>query len=223
MNILALDTSTDRCSVALWMKGEVLARDVLAGQRHSELLLPMVGEVLVEGGVSLKSLDGIAFGEGPGSFTGLRIGCGVAQGLALGADLPVAGIGTLLALAEGSGRDRVIACLDARMGEIYHAVYEKREGEWQVVSPPRLCSPGEVPDVGAGRWTGAGNGFAAYGELLAAGYAGRLEEVMPDLHPRAADMARLAESLFEQGLGMDAAYAAPCYLRDKVALKTSER
>jgi tRNA threonylcarbamoyladenosine biosynthesis protein TsaB len=140
VKILALDTSTENCSAALWLDGAIASREVLAGQRHSELILPMVGELLAEAGIGLRALDGIAFGSGPGSFTGLRIGCGVAQGLAFGADLPVAGICTLLALAQGSGGDRVIGCLDARMGEIYHAVYERSANGWQTIHEPRLCA-----------------------------------------------------------------------------------
>ena len=111
MKLLALDTSTENCSLALWLDGEVVSRQELAGQRHSDLVLPMLAELLESAGLELRELDGIAFGEGPGSFTGLRIGCGVAQGLAFGADLPVLGISTLLALAAATQGERVIACL----------------------------------------------------------------------------------------------------------------
>src|ERR1017187_8228004 len=114
MQILALDASTEVCAVALGDGLHWLERSEVAGQRHSELLLPMIGAILADCGVTLQQLDGIAFGAGPGSFTGLRIACGVAQGLALARNLPVAGIGTLLALAEDCGADKVIACLDAR-------------------------------------------------------------------------------------------------------------
>lgn len=223
MKILALDTSTELCSVALWLDGEMLVREELAGQRHSELVLPMVQDVLAEAGLDLKVLDGIAFGEGPGSFTGLRIGCGVVQGLAFGADLPVAGVCTLLALAEASGASRAIACLDARMGEVYHAVYEKGESGWQALSAPGLSLPQDAPEVAGEGWTGCGNGFAAYGEALRSRYAGKLGEVLPAVLPHAAEIARLGAVQFELGLGRDAAEAAPLYIRNKVALKTSER
>ncbi|MDP3483577.1 MAG: tRNA (adenosine(37)-N6)-threonylcarbamoyltransferase complex dimerization subunit type 1 TsaB, partial [Sulfuricella sp.] len=191
MKILALDSSTELCSVALWLDGEMLVREELAGQRHSELLLPMVQELLAEAGLDLKALDGIAFGEGPGSFTGLRIGCGVAQGLAFGAGLPVAGVCTLLALADASGAGRVIACLDARMGEVYHGVYEKIEGEWRTLNAPGLSLPPQTPDVAGEHWVGCGNGFAAHGEILRSRYAGLLVEVMPDVLPHAAQIAVL--------------------------------
>ncbi|MCE5182856.1 MAG: tRNA (adenosine(37)-N6)-threonylcarbamoyltransferase complex dimerization subunit type 1 TsaB [Betaproteobacteria bacterium] len=223
MKILALDTSTELCSVALWLDGETFVREELAGQRHSELVLPMVDELLAEAGLDLKELDGIAFGEGPGSFTGLRIGCGVAQGLAFGADLPVAGICTLLAMAEASGANRVIACLDARMGEIYHGVYEKIEGGWQALSAPGLGAPQHAPEAAGEGWIGCGNGFAVHGEVLAERYAGQLAEVMPGIFPHAAQIACLGAERFRNDLGVDAAEAAPLYIRNKVALKTSER
>ena len=223
MKILALDTSTEHCSVAIWADGELFARDILAGQRHSELLLPLVSEMLAERGLNLRELDGIAFGSGPGSFTGLRIGCGVAQGLAFGADLPVVGISTLLALAQGTEGERVIACLDARMGEVYHAVYERGAEGWREVSDPGLYAPQDAPMVAGDDWTGCGSGFAAYGEALCERYAGQLQTLIPGVFPQARDIACLAAPLFERGEGMDAALAAPLYIRNKVALKTSER
>jgi tRNA threonylcarbamoyladenosine biosynthesis protein TsaB len=223
MKLLALDTSTENCSVALWLDGEVISRQELAGQRHSDLVLPMLEELLDEAGITLGALNGIAFGEGPGSFTGLRIGCGVAQGLALGAGLPVAGISTLLALAAASGAERVIACLDARIGEIYHAAYEKQDGAWQTVSAPSLGLAQDAPPLAGSGWVGVGSGFAAYAEALQQRYAGQLAAVDGGAYPQAAAMVRLAVPLFEQGLGHDAALAAPLYIRNKVALKTSER
>ncbi|MDD5329561.1 MAG: tRNA (adenosine(37)-N6)-threonylcarbamoyltransferase complex dimerization subunit type 1 TsaB [Sulfuricella sp.] len=223
MKILALDTSTELCSVALWLDGELHVREELAGQRHSELVLPMVHGLLGEAGLRLNALDGVAFGEGPGSFTGLRIGCGVAQGLAFGGGLPVVGVCTLLALADASGASRAIACLDARMGEIYHAVYEKLDGEWRELSAPGLGLPQDAPEVAGVGWTGCGSGFAAYGEALGGRYGGQIETVRGELLPHAAQIAGLGAIRFARGLGRDAAEAAPLYIRNKVALKTSER
>lgn len=223
MKILAFDTSTEYCSVAVWADGEMTARDVLAGQRHSELLLPLVGEMLAERGMSLQALDGIAFGSGPGSFTGLRIGCGVAQGLAFAADLPVIGVCTLLALAQGADGERVIACLDARVGEVYHAAYARDAESWREVLAPGLYAPQDTPGVEAEGWTGCGSGFAAHGEALRGRYAGQLQRVFADAFPLARDIARLAAPRFANGEGEDAALAAPLYIRNKVALKTSER
>ena len=223
MKILALDTSTEHCSVALWRDGAVDAREVLAGQRHSQLLLPMVDELLERHELTVAGLDGIAFGQGPGSFTGLRIACGVTQGLAFGAGLPVVGVGTLLAMAAATGVGRVVCCLDARMGEIYHAVYAKGKAGWEPVHAPNLCAPGAAPLPPAGQWTGCGSGFAAHGTVLEQRHAGRLSAIMPDIFPHARDIARLAVLEFEAGRTLAAEQALPVYIRDKVALTTHER
>lgn len=223
MNLLALDTSTEYCSLALLIEGETLSRHVLAGQKHSEMVLALVDELLAEGGVGLRNLDGIAFGSGPGSFTGLRIACGVAQGLAFGADLPVAGISTLLALAEGSGADKVVACLDARMGEIYHGVYQRSNGHWEELSAPGLSTAADAPLPDGSGWTGCGSGFAQYDEALALRYGQTLSAVQRSLFPKAEFIVRLAEPIFARGHGVPPDEALPVYIRDKVALKTSER
>ncbi len=223
MKILALDTSTENCSVALWLEGQVFTRQELAGQRHSELILPMLQQLLAEAGLSLNKLHGIAYGCGPGSFTGLRIGCGVVQGLALAAALPVVGVSTLMALAQASGSQRAIACLDARMGEIYHAEYQKDNQAWQILSEPGLYLPQQAPEVQGNDWVAIGSGFGAYGEILQQRYQGQLTGMITDVFPQAEHIARLAIPLFEQGLSSDAAHAVPLYIRDKVALKTHER
>jgi tRNA threonylcarbamoyladenosine biosynthesis protein TsaB len=223
LNILALDTSTEWCSVALWLDGRLLSRDERAGQRHSELLLPMIDAVLVEAGLALTDLDGLAFGAGPGSFTGLRIACGVTQGLAFGAGLQVVPVGTLEALAEASAAPRVVAALDARMEEIYHAAYVREGAGWREVHPPCLCAPAAAPALENGEWTGCGNGFAVQGGALRERYAGQLREVRGDLQPHARHMLRIAAERFAQGGGLDPAQAAPLYVRDKVALSVAER
>jgi tRNA threonylcarbamoyladenosine biosynthesis protein TsaB len=240
MRVLALDTSTEYCSVALWQDGAVAERCELVGQRHSEMLIGMLDELLNSAGVKLAQVDGIAFGKGPGSFTGVRIACGAAQGLALGANLPAIGVCTLEALAEASGKSRVIAALDARMGEIYHASYQKHEDAWATVTEPCLCKPENAPKVGnllsananaeltpplvqAEGWFGAGSGFAMHGKALGARYAGKLIGMDGSMVPQAAAVAKLGAAQFALGRGADAAEALPLYLRDKVALKTSER
>ena len=154
MKILALDTSTAHCSVALWIDGEVAAREALAGQRHSELLLGMIDALLRGSGLSVRNLDGIAYGEGPGSFTGLRIACGVVQGLAFGGGVPVVGIGTLLAMAAGSGAPRIVCCVDARVHEIYHAAY------CRVAAGERTGVP--AAPLRGGERTGETQGFPHY-------------------------------------------------------------
>ena len=185
--------------------------------------MEMLDGVLHEANVTLAQLDGIAFGAGPGSFTGVRIACGVAQGLALGAALPVVGVCTLLALAQASGHDRVIAALDARMAEVYHAAYEKRAGLWVTVSEPGLCLPQDAPSLAGDGWLGAGSGFVAHGDQFRARYAENMAQVDAQAVPQAKAIAQLAAELFAAGQGVDAAQATPVYLRDKVALKTCER
>jgi tRNA threonylcarbamoyladenosine biosynthesis protein TsaB len=223
MNILAIDTSTDFCSAALWRDGRLVEREAAAGQSHSTLLAAMVDAVLAEAGLTISKLDGVAYGEGPGSFTGLRIACAVAQGYAYAAGIPVAGIGTLHAMAAACGATPVVCCLDARMQEVYHAAYV-REGEvWRAVSPPQVCAPAAVPLPEGGGWTGCGSGFAVYGDVLRRRMGAALTAVCPDIYPHARDIARLAVPLFAAGLGLPAEHAAPIYIRDKVALKTVER
>jgi len=223
LKILALDTSTEYCSAALWVDGDADVREARAGQSHSDLVLGMIDELLKNRAVSLRDLDGIAYGEGPGSFTGLRIACGVVQGLAFGADLPVVGIGTLLAMAEGSGVGRVVCCVDARVHEIYHAAYECERDRWAVVHDPSLCAPAAVPELPGDGWLACGSGFKAYGEVLGQRYSGKLASIDLTLYPHARDIAALAAPRFAAGLGVSADEAAPVYLRDKVALRIDER
>lgn len=223
LNILALDTSTEFCSVALWRDGNIDERETHAGQRHSELLLGMVDDLLAAHDLRVSGLDGIAYGQGPGSFTGLRIASGVTQGLAFGAGLPVAGICTLLAMAEAADAERVVCCLDARMGEIYHAAYARPGADWLTVCEPGLWAPADAPALPQGAWFGCGNAFSAYREALQQRYEGVLSATAPELMPHARDIARLAAPVFERGEGVDAALAAPLYIRDKVALRTDER
>ncbi len=239
MQFLALETSTEYCSVAIYQNGDIQSRSELAGQRHSELLLEMIAQVMNEAGLKLSQLDGIAFGAGPGSFTGVRIACGVAQGLALGADLPVLGVCTLQAVAHAAGHNKVIAAIDARMNEVYFAAYqmqasqmqsgENKSCEWTTVCEPVLSLPQSTPDVAGSGWFGAGSGFslspcgAAHGAALRARYGTQLTGVDATIIPQASAIAQLAAPLFVAGQGQDAALALPLYLRDKVALKISER
>jgi tRNA threonylcarbamoyladenosine biosynthesis protein TsaB len=223
LNILALETSSPWCSVALWLNGRVLAREEHAGQRHSELLLPMVHSLLAEASIELPALHAIAFGAGPGSFTGLRIACGVAQGLAAGAGLTTAGVVTLAAIAEASAGQRVLACLDARMGEIYYAAYERAGAEWNVIHPPQLCTPERAPAVHGADWVAAGNGFAAHGPALARRYDGQIAQTRSELHPHAREIAILGAGLAQRGSTVAPEQAHPLYLRDHVALTVEER
>lgn len=223
MRILSIETSTEYCSVALWQDGTVHQRCELVGQKHSEVLMAMVDGVLTDAGFTIRDIGGIAFGKGPGSFTGVRIACGVAQGLAFGIDVNVVGVCTLQALAEASGKEKVIAALDARMSELYLAAYEKRDGDWVTVVEPCLCKPDEAPGVPGEGWHGAGSGFAVNADALAARYGMQMTGADAQAIPQAAAVARIAAAEFAKGNAVDAAMALPLYLRDKVALKTSER
>jgi tRNA threonylcarbamoyladenosine biosynthesis protein TsaB len=226
MNLLAIDTSTDFCSVAASRGEAVFSRHERASQRQAETILGMVEELLAEAGVELARIRGIAYGEGPGSFTGLRIAAGVTQGLALARGIGVIGVGSLLALSEEAAKDaggRVIACLDAHKGEVYHAAYRRAGAGWEEVSAPGLYRPEAVPLAPGADWTGCGDGFAAYRERLAARLGERVSAIRPEAVPSARAVLKLAMPRFAAGEAKDAATAVPVYLRDKVALKTSER
>ena len=226
MNLLAIDTSTDFCSVAASRGEAVFSRHERASQRQAETILGMVEELLAEAGVELARIRGIAYGEGPGSFTGLRIAAGVTQGLALARGIGVIGVGSLLALSEEAAKDaggRVIACLDAHKGEVYHAAYRRAGAGWEEVSAPGLYRPEAVPLAPGADWTGCGDGFAAYRERLAARLGKCVSAIRPEAVPSARAVLKLAMPRFAAGEAKDAATAVPVYLRDKVALKTSER
>ena len=223
MRILALDTSTEWCGAAVGDDAQWLVREIRSGAQHSEHLLPMVRAVLAEAGTSLASLDAIAFGAGPGSFTGIRVGCGVAQGLAFGADLPVVAVSTLEALAQEARRahgwSRVFACLDARMREVYAAAYEAEAATWRAFLEPLVAQPGDLAPL-ANAEAGAGNGFAAYPALAA--QIG-LEAIDATLRPTARAIGELALPRVVAGGGVPAAEALPNYVRQRVALTTAER
>jgi tRNA threonylcarbamoyladenosine biosynthesis protein TsaB len=225
MWMLALDSSTAWCSVAVGDGRRWHVRDERAGSSHSERLLPMVSAVLAESGLSLGRLDGIAFGAGPGSFTGIRIGCGVAQGLAFGTDLPLVAVPTLEALAQEARRThgwpRVFACLDARMREVYAGLYEADGDSWRALTAPIAAKPAELSlPVPHDTVRGAGNGFDAY-PMLAAQLG--LSGTDSGLRPTAQAIGELALPRLAAGEGVTAAAALPLYVRHRVALTTAER
>lgn len=223
MKILALDTSTEFLSLALQVGDKSFSHYQNVGQTASQLILPRIQVLLDEAEIKLSDLDGIAFGAGPGSFTGVRIACGVAQGLGFGAGVPVVGVNTLNALAEASGKDKVIACLDARMGEIYHAAYIKQNGSWVEISATAVCKPEAAPALEGGNWTGAGSGWAVYGEVLSKIYAKNLSQILPDITPTAEAILQLGLPAFAAGNAKPASEAAPIYIRNRIALTTQER
>ncbi|MDP3678567.1 MAG: tRNA (adenosine(37)-N6)-threonylcarbamoyltransferase complex dimerization subunit type 1 TsaB [Methylotenera sp.] len=223
MNIIAFDTSTEYLSLALLKGEEMFTFDINAGQTHSQIILPQIQVLLDSANMQLKDLHGISFGAGPGSFTGVRIAAGVAQGLGFGANLPVVGVCTLMALAEASGVSKIVACLDARMGEVYHAAYVKNSAGWQTVIEPGLYKPDAVPAVEGTDWVGAGSGWQAYSEVLSTAYSGQVETIQPALLPTAEAILKLAQPVFASGEAKSASEAMPLYIRNRVALKTSER
>lgn len=221
--ILAVETSTELASVALLLKDRLLVREAASVQTHSQSLLPMVQAVLAEAGIRLADCDAIAFGAGPGSFTGVRTACGAVQGLAFGAGLPVAPVGTLDAMAETcrekTGASDVLCLLDARMGEVYWAQFHHGAGGWQTVVAPRLSRPADVAPHGQA--LACGNGLTAYADA----FSGRdfLAGSQAGIMPHAAQIATLARLAVARGDTLDAAAAQPVYLRNKVAYTTAER
>ena len=220
IKLLAIETSTDACSAALLCDGRVHDRYQLAPRAHGHLILDMVDAVLAEAGWSLKQLDGLAFGRGPGAFTGVRIATGVIQGLAFGADLPVVPVSTLAALAQGAqrqhGATKVLAALDARMTEIYWGVYQCNAAGLMIEAEAECVCPAShiEPPAGTG-WFGIGSGFAAYAAILHT-RLGILTGCAPDAYPQARDVAVLGAAAFAQGLAVSAEQALPVYLRDNV-------
>lgn len=222
MLILALETSTELGSCALWRDGELSVRLCPAGRSHSETLLPLVRELLAEAAVAVSQLDAIAFGVGPGAFTGLRVACGAAQGLAVANGIPLLPLTSLEAMAAATGAEQVLALLDARMGEVYAGAYRRSADGYVLQGEIRVSSPVDVPIPAESGWLACGNAPAAYPQL-----AERLAEaglaVRGDILPTAAVLAQLAVPRLRRGEGIDAALAAPLYVRDKVAKTVAER
>lgn len=224
LKILAVDTATEACSAALLVGDKLFSRWEEAPRDHTRKILPMVQAVLEDAGISLSDLDAIAFGRGPGSFTGVRIGIGVAQGLAFGAGVPLIGISTLAAMAQGAyrldGAEQVLTAIDARMNEVYFGRYELIDGRMQLVSDEVVSEPVALVDVRgklAGRVTCVGTGFETYGETLS-GLADELA-VSQVRFPAAEDMLPLARAAWLAGEAVPVEQATPVYLRDKVTWK----
>jgi tRNA threonylcarbamoyladenosine biosynthesis protein TsaB len=222
--ILAIETSSELASAALLQGDRMLYRAAPAAQTHSHTILPLIQGLLAEAGVALAQCDAIGFGSGPGSFTGVRTACGIAQGLAFGADVPLVPVVTLQAMAQSCrsahGDDDVLAVLDARMGEVYWAQYRYRPGDgWQVVIAPTLSAPAAVNPQGAVR--ACGNGLAAYAEAFAG--AAFMRDALTGLMPQADAVAQLARMGLAAGQAIAAADAQPLYLRNKIALTIDER
>jgi tRNA threonylcarbamoyladenosine biosynthesis protein TsaB len=224
MRVLAFDTSTEALSVALLTEEGTIERGLEMARGHADQILPLIDAVLGEAGVRLSQLDGIAAGVGPGTFTGVRISVAVAQGLSFGAGLPVVPVTSLEALAFPAilaGAERVLACLDARMGEVYWGCFVRDPAQGlSVLGSLQVAPPNRVRLPSAGRYRGVGRGFTAYPELAA---LVDLDARSKAALPNAADMARLGALRFAAGQGQSPADLKPEYVRDKVALTEAER
>ena len=222
LKILAIETSTELCSVALLVGEDLHCDAALAPNQHAERLMPMIRQLLGSADLPMSGVDAVAFGQGPGSFTGLRIACGIAQGLALGASRPVIAVPSVLALAEQAGGARVVVGLDARMGETYLAAYTHTGSDWSAVVEPALFPRAALPSLEGSDWVAVGSGFDAF-DWLREAYAPRVGRHVGNALPRADAVARLAARRLARGEVLEAEGAAPLYLRDKVALTTQER
>ena len=217
MKILAFDTSTEACSCALYIDRKIEDRSVIAPRKHAALILTMVDELLSEAGLKVTQLDMLAFGRGPGNFTGLRIACGVAQGIAFGADIPVAPISSLAILAQAAQSKNVLAVIDARMAEIYYGLYIlDNQGIMRCSGAEMVCAPENLTVPNAGQWFGVGTGWATYGEQLSKRLGERLQNYQADKYPQARAMMPLALTAFKEGQIVSAENALPVYLRNKV-------
>lgn len=227
VKILALDTATEACSAALWNNGVVISRFENAGRSHTEHLMPMVRALMAESGFTFAQLDGIACGVGPGSFAGVRIGVGFVKGLALARDLPVVGVSSLAMLAQheiGQGAQRVLAVIDARMGEVYHGAYERdAQGLARSLGPEGVCAPAAIPRLAAGSWAATGTGWGAYAEALKQAAGVEPSAINGAALPSATAALTLALPRFLADQTQSSDDLAPVYLRNKVALTLLEQ
>ena len=219
MKLLAIDTATEACSAALNINGITTKKYVVAPRRHAELILSMVDELLAESSLSLSQLDALAFGRGPGAFTGVRIATGVIQGLALSADCPVVPVSTLAALAQGAiSESKQIACaIDARMNEVYWGLYQANEDNiMQLVGEETVCPPAAIHIPSSDGWFGVGSGWETYENELKSRMSSYLSACRIGDYPTAEAICTLAADAYLRGDAVDAAEAQPIYLRDKV-------
>ena len=224
LNVLAIETSTEVCSVAVSVSGELLLLEKHVGQRHSEVILPMIDQLILDSGISLQQMDVIGFGAGPGSFTGVRLACSVAQGLAFGVSVPVVPVSSLEALAQATNFEKVLICQDARMNQVYFASYERKDSSWVPLTEPCVCDPQEVTVPMGGGWIACGSGFISYEEEFKSyfGLSGLTVNV-DHINPPAREVLLIAEREFSNDRYVAAENAAPTYVRNKVALTLDEQ
>jgi len=227
MKILAVDTATEACSAALYIDGEIQERFQLAPRIHTQLVLPMIDELMAEAELRPQQLDGLAFGCGPGSFTGIRIATGIIQGIAYGADLPVVRVSTLAAISQAclqkTTHDTIFTAVDARMNEIYWAVYERdAEGYAQLIGKEVVQPANEIDALGLSGY-GIGSGWLSYEQILKERLAEQLQGFDAEYLPHSREIALLGAVGMKRGLDVSVGEAMPVYLRDKVAKTTAER
>jgi len=227
MKILAIETATEACSAALLMDGQIIDRFQVAPREHGNLILSMVDDLLNEAGLTLQQMDALAFGRGPGSFTGVRMATGVIQGLAFAVDLPVAPVSTLAALAEQalsqSVGKTVYAALDARMSEVYWCEYQNINGALSAVSDELVIAPQKIQAAQGKEAVGIGHGWDTYANELTQLVNANELLVMPDALPRAREIVQLAVEIVNSGQTVSADHALPVYLRDNVAKKKAQQ
>ncbi len=223
MRILAIETSTEACSAALLINNECHEQYELAPRQHTSVILSQVKLLLADAGLCFNQLDAIAFGCGPGAFTGLRIATGVAQGLAYGADLPVIPVSSLAALAQGAFRryqiQSILVAQDARMNEVYWACYQIKNETVNLLGEESVGQPSSVQLCFDGAWAGAGSGWREYNELMLKHMGTPEQGCFFDLYPRSEDIAYLAQRYYSRGETCSAEVAAPTYLRNQIAKK----
>lgn len=227
MNILALDTCTEMCSAALLIDGQIYSKAELTQRGHSDKILAMLQTVLDEAQTTLQAVDVMAFGRGPGSFTGVRIGVGIAQGIAFARELPVAAVSSLAAVAQQAMNqhkvERVAVAMDARMGEIYCAHFVRRDGLATLADTEQVCPPEQFKPATQDDWFAAGTGWGEYAEQLTTNFAGQLSGSDNACFPQAAEIIQLATQMAAEGALQAAEQALPVYLRDNVAKKKGEQ
>ncbi len=223
MKLLALETATEACSVAVWIDGEVRERFELAPRRHAELALPWAEQLLAEAGITKSQLDAIAVGRGPGAFTGVRLAIALAQGIALALDRPLLPVSTLAALAMRAQGERIVSAIDARMGEVYCAAFARSGDGMIALSEEVVAKPDQVVIPEGNAWHGVGTGFAAGEHALQTHLQARLGSVDAAALPHAMDVARLGALAFARGAAIAPERIEPTYLRNKVALTSAEQ
>ncbi|WP_439503245.1 tRNA (adenosine(37)-N6)-threonylcarbamoyltransferase complex dimerization subunit type 1 TsaB [Methylophaga sp.] len=227
MNLLALDTSTESCSAAITINGVLYQQQQMTQRGHSTLILGMLDQLFKQADASIADIDALAFGRGPGSFTGVRIGVGVAQGIAFARELPVIPVSTLAAVAQAAfdafGHQNIAVAMDARMDEIYAGCFQVKDGFVTLINEEKVCTAKHFFPANAEKWLGAGNGWQVYAEMLQTNFAEQLIDRQTDIYPGAATILKLAEQFYLRGEFVSADKALPVYLRNNVAKKKAQQ